>query len=134
MSATEEKTRDRSDSSEQQDQDSAQQHEGRADDGKRREDADEEQRETKAEEKNDDDEKKDEKSSKPGLWKKLAGSLPLIFGVGFCVAFFVWVCLQMAGQTIGGPPLLVGIFGGSVLGILAAGAGMGFGRLTSDDD
>jgi hypothetical protein len=39
----------------------------------------------------------------------------------------------MAGQTVGGPPLLVGIFGGSVLGIAAAAAGVWFAKLTSDD-
>jgi len=76
----------------------------------------------------------DDGSSRPDLWKKFAGALPLIFGLGFCVAFFVWVCLQMAGQTVGGPPLLLGIFGGAILGIAAAGLGVGFARLTSNSD
>jgi hypothetical protein len=91
------------------------------------------QQQTKAEKK-DEEEDDDSSSSRPDLWKKFAGALPLIFGLGFCVAFFVWVCLQMAGQTVGGPPLLVGIFGASILGILAAGAGVGLTRLASNND
>lgn len=90
---------------------------------------------------NDEDEDKQKKKNgkkdgpkRPDLWKKFAGALPLIFGLGFCVAFFVWVCMQMAGQTVGGPPLLVGIFGGAMLGIAAAGAAMGLSRLSSSDD
>ena len=79
-------------------------------------------------------EQKQDAPKKPDLWKRMASALPLIFGVGFCVAFFVWVCLQMAGQTLGGPKLLVGIFGGAILGILAAGAGAGFARLSSKND
>jgi hypothetical protein len=77
---------------------------------------------------------KDDGPKRPDLWKKFAAALPLIFGVGFCVAFFVWVCLQMAGQTVGGPPLLLGIFGGAILGIAAAALGAGAARLGSSSD
>jgi hypothetical protein len=84
-----------------------------------------------------DEQKKEEDDSgpkRPELWKKVAGSLPLIVGIIFLVSFFVWVCLQMAGQTVGGPKLLVGIFGGAVLGIAAAGAGVGIARLADRED
>lgn len=85
------------------------------------------------EEKDQQAEKQEEGSSRPDLWRKFASALPLIFGLGFCVVFFIWVCLQMAGQTVGGPPLLLGIFGGAILGIAAAGAGVGIARLTSSN-
>ena len=88
------------------------------------------EQQTKAEEKDEED----EDSAKSDRRKKFAGALPLVFGLGFCVLFFVWVCLQMAGQTVGGPPLLAGIFGASILGILAAGAGVGVTRLASNND
>jgi hypothetical protein len=88
-------------------------------------------------EERDEQKKKEEDDSgpkRPELWKKVAGSLPLIVGIIFLVSFFVWVCLQMAGQTVGGPKLLVGIFGGAVLGIAAAGAGVGIARLADRED
>jgi hypothetical protein len=115
------------DSSERQEQDSSERHQGRGD-------ADDDQREQRSDEGEDEEQEdqEDEEDEKPDRWKRFATALPLIFGVGFCVAFFVWVCLQMAGQTVGGPPLLVGIFGGSILGIAAAGVAMGIGRLSKD--
>jgi hypothetical protein len=95
-----------------------------------RAESDDEQRPDEQEQKEQKEEQEEEQGPKrPDLWKKFAGALPLIFGLGFCVAFFVWVCMQMAGQTVGGPPLLLGIFGGSILGILVAGAGMGLAKL-----
>ncbi len=91
------------------------------------EEKDEDKQEKKSEKKEQDEEKK------PDFMKKFAGALPLIFGLGFCVAFFVWVCLQMAGQTVGGPPLLLGIFGGAIIGIAVAGLGVGIARLADRD-
>lgn len=126
MSSTEQQSKGES---RQREQGSSQRQQRRADSDHRRrqdEDKDKEKQEKKSEE-------QEEKNEKPDFMKKFAGALPLILGLGFCVAFFVWVCLQMAGQTVGGPPLLLGIFGGAIIGIAAAGAAMGFARLTDKE-
>jgi hypothetical protein len=124
MSTTEQQSTGQS---RQREQGSSQRQQRRADsDHRRRQDEDENKQEKKSEQ-------KEEKKQKPDFMKKFAGALPLILGLGFCVAFFVWVCLQMAGQTVGGPPLLLGIFGGAIIGIAAAGAAMGMARLADKD-
>lgn len=122
MSTTEQQSTGQS---RQREQGSGQRQQRRADSDHRRR-QDEDKREKKSEQ-------KEEKKQKPDFMKKFAGAFPLIIGVGFCVAFFVWVCLQMAGQTVGGPPLLLGIFGGAIIGIAAAGAAMGASRLADKD-
>jgi uncharacterized membrane protein YcjF (UPF0283 family) len=123
MSTTEQQSTGQS---RQREQGSSQRQQRRADsDHRRRQDEDKQEKKS---------EQKEEKKQKPDFMKKFAGALPLIIGLGFCVAFFVWVCLQMAGQTVGGPKLLVGIFGGAVLGIAAAGAGVGIARLADRED
>jgi hypothetical protein len=40
------------------------------------------------------------------------------------LAYFVWVCLQMAAHAQGGDALLAGIFGGAVAGALVLLAGL----------
>jgi hypothetical protein len=122
MSTTEQQSTGQS---RQREQGSSQRQQRRADsDHRRRQDEDKQEKKS---------EQKEEKKQKPDFMKKFAGALPLIIGLGFCVAFFVWVCLQMAGQTVGGPPLLLGIFGGAIIGIAAAGAAMGMARLADKD-
>jgi uncharacterized membrane protein len=125
MSSTEQQSKGES---RQREQGSSQRQQRRADsDHRRRQDEDQDKQEKKSKQ------EEEKKEKKPDFMKKFAGALPLILGLGFCVAFFVWVCLQMAGQTVGGPPLLLGIFGGAIIGIAAAGAAMGFSRLADKD-
>ena len=50
--------------------------------------------------------------------------IPVAIGVIAMVAYFVWVCLEMAGDTEGGRSLLIGIFGAAAAGVIAALAGL----------
>jgi len=50
--------------------------------------------------------------------------IPVVIGVIAMVAYFVWVCLEMAGHTHAGRALLVGIFGAAAAGAIAGIAGL----------
>jgi hypothetical protein len=55
-------------------------------------------------------------------------SLPVVVAVLVLVAYFAWVCVQMPAHTPSGKGLLVGIFGGAAVGVMALLLGLWLGR------
>jgi len=59
-----------------------------------------------------------------GRRAQLMGTLPYLVGGAVLIAYFVWICLEMASHADGGYALPAAIFGAVLVGILAGAASM----------
>lgn len=64
------------------------------------------------------------RSTGPSRRAAVIRNAPVGLGIVAMIAFFVWVCLQMASHALGGDALPAGIFGAAAAGALAAVAGL----------